>query len=57
MPNPTTGGPLYDVSALNVNDLFTSGTTTYNNLVSMLDSISNGTYFSKPLVLELNTFF
>jgi hypothetical protein len=42
MPNPTTGGPLYDVSALNVNDLFTSGTDTNNNFLQILDSIAGG---------------
>jgi len=42
MPNPTTGGPLYDVSNLNVNDLFTQGTSTYNNFVAMLDSVAQG---------------
>jgi len=42
MPNPTTGGPLYDVSNLNVNDLLTSGTTTNNNFRAMLSSIANG---------------
>jgi len=42
MPNPTTGGPLYDVSNLNVNDLFTQGTDTNNNLMAMLTSIAQG---------------
>eukprot|EP00026_Physarum_polycephalum_P012335 Phypoly_transcript_12631.p1 GENE.Phypoly_transcript_12631~~Phypoly_transcript_12631.p1 ORF type:complete len:330 (+),score=63.71 Phypoly_transcript_12631:81-1070(+) len=42
MPNPTTGGPLYDVSNLNVGDLLSSGTDTNNNLLAILDTVAGG---------------
>jgi len=42
MPNPTTGGPLYDLSNLNVGDLLLSGTTTNTNLLAILNAIAGG---------------
>ena len=42
MPNPTTGGAVYDVSNLNVGDLLRSGTSTNTNLLAILDTIAGG---------------
>jgi Glycosyl hydrolase family 26 len=64
MPNPTTGGPLYDLSALNATDLLTSGTTTNTNLMTILNSIGAGTlqsscflYFLVFYLLSTVTFY
>jgi len=42
MPNPTTGGAVYDVSSLDVNGLLTRGTVTNSNFMKLLDSVATG---------------
>lgn len=42
MPNPTTGGPCTDLSALTVADLLTAGTATNTSLTNMLSQIAVG---------------
>ena len=42
MPNPTTGGAATDVSNLVPTDLLTAGTTSFNNLTTILNSVATG---------------